>query len=209
MGVYRGSSCRLCRREGEKLFLKGLRCYTDKCSIERRNYFPGQHGPMGRTRYSDYGVRLREKQKVKRMYGLLEKQFRNIFEKARKIKGDTGEIFLSFLERRLDNVIYRLGFARSRREARQLVSHGHVRVNGKKVDIPSFFVKKGDIVELSEKAKKFTFVEEALSLSERRGVPEWLELEREKKRGVVKELPRKEHISTPIQVSYIVELYSK
>jgi small subunit ribosomal protein S4 len=203
-----GSLCRLCRRENLKLFLKGERCYTEKCAFDRRNYPPGQHG-QDRKKFSDYGVQLREKQKVKRMYGVLENQFRNIFKEADRRKGITGEILLSLLERRLDNTIYRLGFANSRNEARQLVRHNHFLVNQSKVNIPSYLVKPGDVIELREKSKKVVRILEALEGVARRGVPQWLELNKEQMKGSVKGLPTREEITIPIQEKLIVELYSK
>lgn len=208
MARYTGPSCRLCRRENTELFLKGDRCYTDKCAIKRRNYPPGQHG-QGRSKTSDYGVQLREKQKVKRMYGLLEKQFRGYFERADRMKGVTGTNLLTLLERRLDNVVYRLGFASSRAESRQLVSHGHFTLNGRKATIPSIQVKTGDRVELREKSHKVVQINESLDAVVRRGIPQWLELERDAFKGTVKVLPVREDISTPIQEQLIVELYSK
>ena len=208
MARYTGPSCRLCRRENTELFLKGDRCYTDKCAIKRRNYAPGQHG-QGRTKTSDYGVQLREKQKVKRLYGLLEKQFRSYFERADRMKGVTGENLLMLLERRLDNVVYRLGFASSRAEARQLVRHGHFVMNGRKATIPSMQVKGGDCIELKEKSRAVVSINEALDAVVRRGVPQWLELERDAFKGTAKNLPVREDIVTPIQEQLIVELYSK
>lgn len=208
MARYRDSVCRLCRRESMKLFLKGERCYTDKCAIERRNYPPGQHG-QGRKKFSDYGAQLREKQKVKRMYGLLERQFRNLFKEADRQKGITGENLLILLERRLDNTIYRLGFASSRNEARQLVRHSHFLVNKSKINIPSYLVKPGDIIEVKEKSKKMTRILEALEGVDRRGIPQWLELDKDNMRGTVKALPTREDITIPIQEKLIVELYSK
>lgn len=208
MARYTGPSCRLCRRENTELFLKGDRCYTDKCAIKRRNYAPGQHG-QGRTKTSDYGVQLREKQKVKRLYGLLEKQFRSYFERADRMKGVTGENLLMLLERRLDNVVYRLGFASSRAEARQLVRHGHFVLNGRKATIPSMQIKTGDLIELKEKSRTVASINEALDAVVRRGVPQWLELEREAFKGTAKNLPVREDIVTPIQEQLIVELYSK
>jgi small subunit ribosomal protein S4 len=191
-----------------ELFLKGERCYTDKCAIKRRNYPPGQHG-QGRSKTSDYGVQLREKQKVRRIYGLLEKQFRGYFQEADRMKGVTGENLLSLLERRLDNAIYRLGFASSRTESRQLVRHGHFTINGRKVNIPSILLKVGDVVELREKSRKVVAVNESLEAVVRRGIPQWLELERDAFKGVIKSLPVREDITTPIQEQLIVELYSK
>jgi small subunit ribosomal protein S4 len=198
----------LCRREALKLFLKGERCYTEKCSIERRGYPPGQHG-QSRKKFSDYGAQMREKQKVKRLYGVLENQFRNTFQKADRQKGITGETLLSLLERRLDNTVYRLGFANSRNEARQLVKHSHFIVNQTKVNIPSYLVKPGDVIELREKSKKVVRILEALEGVARRGVPQWLELDKDQLKGGVKGLPSREEITIPIQEKLIVELYSK
>ena len=208
MARYTKSACRLCRRETLKLFLKGERCYTEKCAIDRRNYAPGQHG-QSRKKFSEYGAQLREKQKVKRLYGLLENQFRNTFKEADRQKGITGEILLALLERRLDNAVYRFGFANSRDEARQLVRHNHFLVNQAKVNIPSYLVKPGDIVELREKSKKVVRILEALEGVARRGVPQWLELDKDQMKGSVKGLPSREEITIPIQEKLIVELYSK
>jgi small subunit ribosomal protein S4 len=205
---YTKSVCRLCRRENLKLFLKGERCYTEKCAIDRRNYPPGQHG-QSRKKFSDYGTQLREKQKVKRLYSILENQFRNTFKEADRQKGITGEILLSLLERRLDNTIYRLGFANSRNEARQLVKHNHFLVNQAKVNIPSYLVKPGDVIQLREKSKKVVRILEALEGVARRGVPQWLELDKEQLQGSVKGLPTRGDITLPIQEKLIVELYSK
>lgn len=208
MARYTGPSCRLCRRENTELFLKGERCYTDKCAIKRRNYPPGMHG-QGRSKTSDYGVQLREKQKVRRIYGILENQFRGYFERADRLKGVTGENLLFLLERRLDNIVYRLGFAASRTEARQLVRHGHFTLNGKKVTIPSIQVKTGDVVELREKSRKVASISESLEAVVRRGIPQWLELDKGAFKGAVKTLPVREDITMPIQEQLIVELYSK
>jgi len=205
---YTGPSCRLCRREGSELFLKGERCYTDKCAIKRRSYPPGQHG-QGRIKVSDYGVQLREKQKVRRIYGILENQFRGYFEMADRMKGVTGENLLFILERRLDNVAYRLGFATSRTEARQLVRHGHFTLNGRKVNIPSIQAKAGDVLQLREKSRKIAAVGESLEGVVRRGIPQWLELDKDAWKGVVKAMPVREDITMPIQEQLIVELYSK
>jgi small subunit ribosomal protein S4 len=205
---YRASVCRLCRRENLKLFLKGERCYSDKCAIERRNYPPGQHG-QARAKFTSYGVQLREKQKVKRIYGMAEKQFRRFFEEAEKQKGITGNNLLLLLERRLDNMVYRLGFANSRMEARQLVRHRHFQVNGKVVDIPSYLVKVGDVIELREKSRKIAKIGEALEGVARRGVPSWLALEKEQFRGRVLGLPSREDLTMPMKEQLIVELYSK
>ena len=208
MGRYTKTNCRLCRRENLKLFLKGESCYTEKCAYDRRNYPPGQHG-QSRKKFSDYGTQLREKQKVKRIYGILENQFRNIFKEADRQKGITGETLLALLERRLDNIVYRLGFANSRDEARQLVRHNHFLVNQSKVNIPSYLVKPGDVIELREKSKKVVRVLEALEGVARRGVPQWLELDKDQLKGSMKGLPAREDITLPIQEKLIVELYSK
>ena len=208
MARYTKTNCRLCRRENLKLFLKGERCYTEKCAYDRRNYPPGQHG-QDRKKFSDYGTQLREKQKVKRMYGILENQFRNIFKEADRQKGITGETLLVLLERRLDNIVYRLGFANSRDEARQLVRHNHFMVNQSKVNIASYLVKPGDVIELREKSKKVVRILEALEGVARRGVPQWLELDKDLMKGSVKGLPTREDITLPIQEKLIVELYSK
>ena len=208
MARYIESVCRLCRRENLKLFLKGERCYSDKCAFERRSYPPGQHG-QGRVKFSSYGVQLREKQKVKRMYGLLEKQFRNFFAKAERQKGITGTNLLILLERRLDNMVYRLGFATSRSEARQLVRHNHFTVNGQKVNIASYLVKVGDVIELREKSRKIGKIGESLEGVARRGLPSWLELDKEHYRGRVVALPAREDLTMPIREQLIVELYSK
>lgn len=209
MARYRGSVCRLCRRENARLFLKGDRCYSEKCAIDRRNYPPGQHGQL-RPKFSEYGVQLREKQKVKRVYGLMEDQFRSYFHRADRMKGITGENLLQLLERRLDNVAYRLGFASSRNEARQLVRHGHVVVNGRKVNVPSYLTRTGDVVEVRDGSRKLTRVQAALESVVRRGVPSWLELDRDAFRGKVRELPKRDDLSTPeIHERLIVELYSK
>jgi len=205
---YTGAVCRLCRRENTKLYLKGDRCYSDKCSYERRSYAPGQHG-QARTKYSDYGIQLREKQKVKRMYGLLERQFKNYFKKAERQKGITGTNLLILLERRLDVVVFRLGFANSLAQARQLVRHNHFLVNGKKVNIPSYLVKVGDVIEVKEKSRQVPPIVEALEALPRRGVPGWLELDKENFRGTVKTYPTREDITMPIKEQLIVELYSK
>ena len=203
------AKCRQCRREGEKLFLKGEKCFTDKCAIERRNYPPGQHGQKN-SRLSGYGVQLREKQKVRRIYGVLEAQFANYFAKAEKKKGITGETLLLTLERRLDNVVCRLGFAASRDQARQLVSHGHVFVNGKKVDVPSSLVNVGDVITLREKTRKVKSVLDAVAtVGGRGGVPAWLELDAENLKGTVIALPRRDDLQMPIDEQLIVELYSK
>lgn len=208
MARYIGPECRLCRRENLKLYLKGDRCYSDKCAFDRRGYAPGQHGQR-RRKSSDYGLQLREKQKVKRMYGLLECQFRGFFEMADRSGGITGANLLMFLERRLDNVAFRMGFANSRNQARQLVRHKHLVVNGKKMNIPSYLVKKGDVIELREKSQKIAGIAEALGAVVRRGVPAWLEVEPSRFRGAVKAYPTRDDITAPIQEQLIVELYSK
>lgn len=210
MARYTGPKCRLCRREGIKLFLKGERCYTDKCAFERRSYPPGQHGPLQvRIKLSDYGIRLREKQKVKRIYGVSEKQMRKYYEMATKVPGQAGHNLLQLLERRLDNVIYRLGFANSRSQARQYVNHGFFKVNGKDVDIPSYLVKQGDIIELKEKYRNNPLIKESLESVIRRGIPSWLELDIDNFKGIIKNLPTREDITMPIQESYIIEFYSR
>ncbi len=209
MARYTGPKCRLCRREGMQLFLKGDRCFTDKCPLKRRPYPPGFHGPRRRPKLSIYGLQLREKQKAKRIYGVLERQFRRYFEIARKMPGNTGENLLSLLERRLDNIVYRLGFALSRAHARQLVSHGLVLVNGKKVDIPSYLVKEGSVISLKEKVKENPFVKLALQRRDSRPLPEWLSFDENKKEGRVLRPPERKDITYPIQESLIVELYSK
>ena len=208
MARYTDSVCRLCRRENLKLFLKGERCYTDKCAIERRNYPPGQHG-QGRPKFSEYSIQLREKQKVKRMYGLMENQFRRTFAQAARIKGITGETLLVLLERRLDNVAYRLGFASSLAEARTLVRHGHLMVNGKKVNIPSYIVRAGDVVSVKESSRQMGRVLTAMEGTQRRGVPEWAELDRDTCSGKIRLLPTRSDVTMPINEKLIVELYSK
>ena len=208
MARYTGPSCKLCRRESTKLFLKAERCFTDKCSFDRRPYPPGQHGQR-RMKFTEYGIRLREKQKVRRIYGVLEKQFSRYFAEADRLKGVTGENLLSLLERRLDSVVYRLGFARTRAEGRQLVAHGHFLVNGKRVNIPSFLVGSGDVVSVIERSKQKPIFVSALEQMDRRGVPEWLELEKENLSGSVKTLPIREGITLPIQEQLIVEYYSR
>jgi len=205
---YRGSVCRLCRGEGIKLFLKGDRCYSDKCAFERRGYAPGEHGQLRRKK-SDYGVQLREKQKLKRMAGLLEKQFRSYFEKADRQKGVTGTNLLLLLERRMDNMVYRMGFANSRTEARQLVRHNHFLVNGKKVNIPSYLVKVGDAIQVKEKSRKVASILDAVETVARRGVPQWLEVDKDNYVGTVKALPTREELTMPIQEQLVVEFYSK
>jgi small subunit ribosomal protein S4 len=209
MARYIGPVCRLCRREGMKLFLKGERCYTDKCAIEKRNVPPGQHGRARKAKMAGYGVQLREKQKVKRTYGVLESQFRRYFEAADRQKGVTGELLLQMLERRLDNVVYRLGFATSRAQARQLVRHGHFLVNGKKVDIPSFAVRSGDSVAIRTGSAENPTIQHAMEEVKGRGIPEWLMLDSAALSGRISQLPTREQINLPVQEQLIVELYSK
>ena len=209
MARYKGPVCRLCRREGMKLFLKGPKCFSDKCPIEKRNFAPGQHGKDRKAKVVGYVLQLREKQKTKRIYFTLENQFRNYFEKAARKPGVTGELLLQQLERRLDNVVYRLGFAISRRQARQLVRHGHVDVNGRRVNIPSFEVSAGDEIQVREKARKFTAVEGAREYASHQPVVNWLEVDRENLKGRVLNLPKREDIGTPVNEQLIVELYSK
>jgi small subunit ribosomal protein S4 len=208
MARYTLSSCRICRRENLKMYLKGDRCYSDKCAIERRPYPPGQHG-QGRVKFSEYGVQLREKQKVKRMYGLLESQFRGYYHRAAAAKGKTGENLLLALELRLDNVAFRAGFADTRNEARQMVRHGHFTVNGKAVNIPSFAVRPGSTVEVKDKSKKIVRIGKALEAVDRRGLPQWIELDKKALKAVIKTSPVREDLTMPIQEQLIVELYSK
>lgn len=209
MARYTGSVCRICRRENLKLFLKGDRCYSDKCAFDRRGYPPGQHGQGRRRKVSDYGIQLREKQKVKRMYGLSEKQFRLFFKRADRQKGITGTNLLVLLERRLDNVVYRLGFVNSRAQGRHFVLHNHFLVNGERVNIPSYQIGVDDVVEVGEKSRKIKSIEDALEAVVRRGLPQWLDLEKDNYKGVIKSFPVREDISMPIQEQLIVELYSK
>jgi len=206
---YRGSVCRLCRRENIKLYLKGDRCYSDKCAFDRRSYAPGQHGQRRAGKISEYGLQLREKQKVKRTYQLSERQFLLFFKRAEKRKGVTGTNLLVMLERRLDNVVFRLGFANSRSQARQLVRHNHFLVNGKKVNIPSFQVSAGDVITLREKSKKVQVILDAMEAVVRRGFPQWLELDKNEMKGIVKTLPVREDITMPVAENQIVEFYSK
>jgi len=206
---YRGAECRQCRREKLKLFLKGDRCYSDKCAFERRSFAPGQHGQARMRKVSDYAIQLREKQKVRRIYGMLEGQFRKFFGIAERTKGVTGENLLRLLECRLDNVIFRLGFANSRNQARQLVRHNHIQVNGRKVNIPSFLVSVNDVITLKEKSRKVEVINDSLDAVVRRGVPSWLELDKDNYKGTVKGLPDRQEITMPIQEQLIVELYSK
>jgi len=205
---YTGPACRLCRRENMKLFLKGERCYTDKCAFERRQYPPGQHG-QGRTKFSSYGEQLREKQKVKRIYGLLENQFRLTFKRAARKKGVTGENLIALLESRLDNMVYRMGFAVSRSDARQMIRHGHFMVNGRKVNIPSYVLKAGDVVQLRGKSTKIEKIKASVETAKQRGVPAWLEIDVDKFQGKVVALPKREEITMPMNEQLIVELYSR
>ena len=208
MARYLGSACRLCRREGTKLFLKGDRCFSEKCAIEKRAYPPGMHG-QGRTRFSDFGLQLREKQKVKRMYGLLEHQFRSTFDRASRMKGRAGENLLILLERRLDNVVFRLGFATSRNEARQLVRHGHFSIDGRKASTPSIQVRSGQVVTVREKSRKVVRIAAALETLEGRAVPQWLEIDKDNFAGTIKQMPVREDVTLPIEEQLIVELYSR
>jgi small subunit ribosomal protein S4 len=208
MARYSGAVCRFCRRENQKLFLKGDRCFTEKCSFERRAYPPGQHG-QGRIKFSEFGLQLREKQKVRRMYGLLERQFRNLFAKADRLRGITGENFLTMLERRLDNVVFRAGFANSRAEARQLVRHGHFLVNGKRVNIPSLQIQKGDVVLVREKSHNLVQIKSAIEASKRREIPQWIEMSPADFKATVRDVPARDDITAPIEERLIVELYSK
>ena len=209
MARYTGPVCRLCRREGMKLFLKGERCYAEKCAIEKRNTPPGQHGKARKAKLAGYGLQLREKQRVKRIYGVLENQFRRYFEAADRQRGITGELLLQKLECRLDNVAYRLGFATSRSQARQLVRHGHFSVNGRKVDIPSLLVREGDVVGVRARSQKNVFVLHAMEEVKGRGIPEWLSVQPEQMSGRVVALPSRAQINLPVQEQLIVELYSK
>jgi small subunit ribosomal protein S4 len=206
---YTDAVCRLCRREGMKLFLKGAKCFSDKCPIEKRNFAPGQHGKDRKAKIVGYGLQLREKQKAKRIYFTQEGQFRNYFEKAARTRGVTGEMLLQQLERRLDNVVYRLGFGVSRRQARQLVRHGHVAVNGRKVNIPSFQVSVGDEIVIRERSRQLQVLEIAKEFSSHQNAPTWLEIDRENSKGRVLALPKREDIQLPVNEQLIVELYSK
>ncbi|MGE4608627.1 MAG: 30S ribosomal protein S4 [Myxococcota bacterium] len=208
MARYKDAVCRLCRREGTKLFLKGDRCFSAKCGIDKRAYPPGQHG-QGRARFSDFGVQLREKQKVKRMYGLMEKQFAQTMTKASRMKGRAGENLLILLERRLDNVVFRMGFSTSRAESRQLVKHGHFLLNGKQATIPSMLVKPGSVVSVREKSRKVERIAGALETLESRSIPQWVEINKDAFEGTVKQLPVRDDITMPIQEQLIVELYSR
>jgi len=208
MARYTGASCKLCRREGGKLFLKGERCYTDKCGVTRRQYAPGQHG-QSKKKLSEYGIQLREKQKAKKFYGVLESQFRKYFEMASSTRGITGENLLRILETRLDNIVYRLGFARSRAEARQLVTHGHFNVNGKKVNIPSYLVKAQDIIAVKDVSKENEMFKEIIDVTGSKVVPKWLESDLEKLKGTVLAAPTREDVDLQVEEHLIVELYSK
>jgi len=209
MAVYHDAKCRLCRRAGMKLFLKGARCYSDKCAMERRAYAPGEHGKSRRVKETDYGTQLREKQKARRMYGVLERQFRNYFEKAARAKGVTGEVLLQMLERRLDNVVYRVGFAHNRAQARQLVRHGHFRVNGRAVNIPSYLLRVGDTIQVRDRSRNLVVIHSALESRKGQSGPEWLQLDSEAMSGRVLNIPGRQSIATPINEQLIVELYSK
>jgi small subunit ribosomal protein S4 len=209
MARYKDAVCRLCRRDGMKLFLKGQKCFGDKCAIEKRNFAPGQHGKDRRPKVVGYGLQLREKQKTKRMYFVLESQFRTYYETAARKQGVTGEVLLQQLERRLDNVIFRLGFSISRRQARQIVRHGHVAVNGRKVNIPSFQVKVGDEIVVRESSRKLPLLELAKEFASHQAVPTWLEVDRDNYKGRVLSLPKREEINLPVNEQLIVELYSK
>ena len=209
MARYSGPVCRLCRREGMKLFLKGERCYTEKCAIEKRNMPPGQHGKLRKAKIVGYGLQLREKQKVKRIYGVLENQFRRYFEQAERTRGITGVTLLQLLERRLDNVVYRLGLSTSRPQARQLVRHGHFQVNGRKVDVPSYSVRAGDVISVIGRTQKNVTIEHAIEEVKGRGIPEWLSFDPNSISGRVVSMPTREQINLPVQEQLIVELYSK
>ncbi|MBU0908878.1 MAG: 30S ribosomal protein S4 [Proteobacteria bacterium] len=209
MARYRGAVCRQCRREKLKLFLKGDRCYSDKCAFEKRAFPPGQHGQARMRKVSDYSIQLREKQKVRRIYGMLEGQFKRYFVMAERAKGVTGENLLVYLERRLDNAIFRLGYASSRTQARQLVKHNHIQVNSKTVNIPSFLISVNDVISIREKSRKIETINDSLEAVARRGVPNWLELDQKNYTGKVKALPDRQEITMPIQEQLIVELYSK
>lgn len=206
MARYTESACRLCRREGEKLFLKGKRCYSDKCGFDRRSYAPGQHGQK-RPRVTNFGIQLREKQKVKRIYGLMEKQFRLLFEKAERMKGVTGHNFMMLLELRLDNVVYRSGLAMSRKQARQLVNHGHILVNGRRLDIPSCLVEVGDFIEVKEKSREMVPIKESIEAAQE--IPDWISFDKDKMRAEILAQPARESITHPIQEQLIVEFFSK
>lgn len=208
MARYKAAKCKLCRRENLKLFLKGERCYTDKCAMERRPYPPGQHG-QARSKISEYGLQLREKQKMRRMYGVLEGQFRDYYTEAARKKGITGEQLIQLLERRLDNVVYRLGFANNRNEARQFVRHGHFLLNGKKVNIPSLSVRTGDAITVVEASRKNVHIQSAIANVEKRGIPQWLDVDGNAFKGSVKGMPARDDVTMPLQEQLVVELYSK
>lgn len=208
MARYTGPVCRICRRENQKLFLKAERCLTEKCAFERRAYPPGQHG-HGRIKFSEYALQLREKQKLKRLYGLMEKQFRAYFDRAERMKGVTGNNLLALLERRLDNVAYRMGLGGSRTQARMVVRHGHVQVNGKRLDIPAYVVKKGDVVTVGEKSQKLTAILASLESSKNREAPQWLDMDKGSFKATVKDLPARDDITIPVEERMVVELYSK
>ena len=209
MARYKDAVCRLCRREGMKLFLKGAKCFTDKCPIEKRNYAPGQHGKDRKTKIVGYGLQLREKQKAKRIYFVNENQFRNYYEDATRRKGVTGEVLIQTLESRLDNIVFRLGFATARRQARQLVRHGHISVNGKKVNIPSYQVRVGDEVSVREDARNSESLKAAIEYNSHQAAPSWIEVDRENMKGRITSLPKREDINLPVNEQLIVELYSK
>lgn len=208
MARYTGPVCRICRRENQKLFLKSERCLTEKCAFERRGYPPGQHG-HGRIKFSEYALQLREKQKLKRLYGLMEKQFRAYFERAERMKGVTGNNLLTLLERRLDNVAYRIGLGGSRTQARIVVRHGHIAVNGQRVNIPSFLVSKGDVVTLTEKSQKITAILASLESAKNRESPQWLDVDRSAFKTTIKDLPSRDDVTIPVEERMVVELYSK
>ena len=209
MARYIGAECKLCRREGVKLFLKGERCYKEKCAFERRSYAPGQHGQSRKAKVSEYSTQLREKQKLKRVFGVLERQFKNYFKKAEMAKGITGENLLQFLVRRLDNIVYEMGFASSRVQARQFVRHGHISVNSRRVNIPSYLVKSGDVIEVNEKSRQFEGIKAAVAAGEGRSIPQWLEVDRTNFKGSLVSLPTREEIMLPVSEHLVVELYSR
>jgi len=206
---YIGAECKLCRREGVKLFLKGERCYKDKCAFERRSYAPGQHGQSRKAKVSEYSTQLREKQKLKRVFGVLERQFKNYFKKAEMAKGITGENLLQFLVRRLDNIVYEMGFASSRVQARQFVRHGHISVNSRRVNIPSYLVKSGDVIEVNEKSRQLEGIKAAVAAGEGRSIPQWLDVDRANFKGSLVSLPTREEIMLPVSEHLVVELYSR
>lgn len=208
MARYCGPLCKLCRREGEKLFLKGNRCYTEKCSIERRKYAPGEHG-QNRGKLSDYGIQLREKQKLRRIYGVLESQFRNYYKKAYRMKGVSGEALIQFLERRLDTVVYRMGFALNRREARQMVKHRHFMINGRMVDIPSYLLRPGDTVQVAHASRENATIKDNLAIAEHRGIPAWLDVDMPNFSGKFVRIPLRDEIQLPVHEQLIIEFYSK